>query len=63
MENLLTVDGLTFEPYITNDQIQEQVRRVASEIRMDLKGPRSAVYLRAEWRVYVCRRLVPRDRH
>lgn len=38
MENLLTVDGLTFEPYITNDQIQEQVRRVASEIRMDLKG-------------------------
>lgn len=38
MENLLTVDGLTFEPYITNDQIQEQVRRVASEIRTDLKG-------------------------
>ena len=37
MENLLTVDGLTFEPYITNDQIQEQVRRVASEIRTDLK--------------------------
>lgn len=38
MENLLTVDGLTFEPYITRDQIQKEVSRVASEIRNDLKS-------------------------
>lgn len=38
MENLLTVDGLTFEPYITRDQIRKEVSRVASEIRNDLKS-------------------------
>lgn len=37
MENKITVDGLTFVPYITRDMIAEQVKRVASEIREDLK--------------------------
>lgn len=40
MENKVTVDGLTFVPYITRDRIQEQVARVASELRADLKGKR-----------------------
>lgn len=38
MENLLTVDGLTFEPYLTRDEIEKQVKRVAQELREDLKG-------------------------
>lgn len=38
MEPKVTVDGLTFVPYITRDQISEQVKRVASELRADLKG-------------------------
>ncbi len=38
MDKLLTVDGLTFQPFITNEEIQKQVKRVAEEIREDLKG-------------------------
>mgnify|MGYP001137567365 CR=1 FL=1 len=38
MDKLLTVDGLTFQPFITNEEIQKQVKRVAGEIREDLKG-------------------------
>lgn len=38
MDNQITVDGLTFVPFITRDKIQEQVRRVAGEIRADLQG-------------------------
>lgn len=38
MDNKITVDGLTFVPYITSDKIAEQVKRVASEIRRDLQG-------------------------
>lgn len=38
MENMLTVDGLTFVPYITREEIQKQVKRVAEEIRRDMKG-------------------------
>lgn len=38
MDNKVTVDGLTFVPYITRDQISEQVKRVADELRVDLKG-------------------------
>ena len=34
----MTVDGLTFVPYITRDEIECQVKRVAGEIRTDLKG-------------------------
>lgn len=38
MEKQITVDGLTFVPYITSEQIARQVKRVASEIRNDLEG-------------------------
>lgn len=38
MDNKITVDGLTFVPYLTSDKIAEQVKRVAKEIREDLKG-------------------------
>lgn len=38
MESKVTVDGLTFVPYITRDKISEQVKRVAEEMRNDLKG-------------------------
>lgn len=38
MEKELTVDGLVFKPYITRDQISREVKRVADEIRADLKG-------------------------
>lgn len=36
MENEITVNGLTFVPYLTADRIAEQVKRVAGEIRADL---------------------------
>lgn len=38
MDKLLTVDGLTFQPFITSEEIQKQVKRVADELREDLKG-------------------------
>ena len=38
MENKLKVDGLTFVPYITREEIQKEVKRVASELRRDLAG-------------------------
>lgn len=38
MENQVTVNGLTFVPYLTRDMIAEQVRRVAGELRRDLEG-------------------------
>lgn len=44
MENQITVDGLTFVPYITRDQIAEQVKRIASEIRDDL-GDSSPIFI------------------
>lgn len=44
MEKQVTVDGLTFVPYLTSDKIAEQVRRVASEIRRDL-GDSSPVFI------------------
>ena len=34
----ITINGLTFEPYITREQIAEQVQRVAGEIRRDYQG-------------------------
>lgn len=34
----VVVDGLTFVPYLKREKIQEQVKRVASEIRRDLIG-------------------------
>ncbi|MBD5291216.1 MAG: hypoxanthine phosphoribosyltransferase [Bacteroides sp.] len=44
MESKVTVDGLTFVPYITRDEIRRQVSRVAEELRTDLKG-RSPLFL------------------
>lgn len=38
MEDKVIVDGLTFVPYLTRDEIKTQVKRVASEIRRDLEG-------------------------
>ena len=38
MDNKVTVDGLTFVPYLTRDEIATQVRRVTGEIREDLEG-------------------------
>lgn len=38
MEDKVVVDGLTFVPYLKREEIQEQVKRVASEIRRDLIG-------------------------
>lgn len=38
MESKVTVEGLTFVPYLTRDEISEQVKRVAAEVREDLKG-------------------------
>lgn len=40
MTNDITVNGLTFTPYLNATQIAEQVQRVASEIRRDLNGQR-----------------------
>ena len=38
MDNKITVNGLKFVPYLTEDEIMAQVRRVAGEIRRDLEG-------------------------
>lgn len=38
MESRIIVDGLAFKPFITKDQIDKEVRRVAEEIRKDLDG-------------------------
>ncbi|MDE6717173.1 MAG: hypoxanthine phosphoribosyltransferase [Muribaculaceae bacterium] len=38
MENKITVDGLTFVPYITREEIDKEVKRVAAQLRDDLKG-------------------------
>ena len=38
MDEKVTVDGLTFVPYITRDEIAAQVKRVADELRNDIKG-------------------------
>ena len=38
MDNKVSVDGLTFVPYLTSAEIDREVKRVASELREDLKG-------------------------
>lgn len=38
MDDKVIVDGLTFVPYLTRDEIFKQVKRVADELRGDLKG-------------------------
>lgn len=44
MEDKITVNGLTFVPYLRSEQIAEQVKRVAREIRDDLMG-RSPLFI------------------
>lgn len=38
MENIVTVDGLSFVPYLKEDEIRRQVKRVAEELHRDLEG-------------------------
>lgn len=38
MDDKIIVDGLTFVPYITRDQIDKEVKRIANELKNDLKG-------------------------
>lgn len=38
MEKEITVDGLTFVPYLKNEEIQREVSRLANELRRDLRG-------------------------
>lgn len=45
MDSKITVDGLTFVPYITRDKIAEQVKRVATEIREDLKDAEQPIFI------------------
>lgn len=40
MEEKVIVDGLTFVPYLRREEIQQQVKRVAAELRKDLEGKR-----------------------
>ena len=38
MDNSIVLNGLRFQPYLRREQIDEQVARVASEIRRDFEG-------------------------
>lgn len=38
MENRITVDGLTFKPFITRDEIAARVTELADAMRADLQG-------------------------
>lgn len=38
MDNKVTVNGLTFVPYLRKEEIRKQVKRVATELRNDLEG-------------------------
>lgn len=38
MENRIKIDGLTFETYLSEDDIKREVKRVADELRQDLEG-------------------------
>lgn len=37
MDNKIIVDGLTFVPYISKEEIEKEVKRVAAELRDDLR--------------------------
>ena len=54
MDNKVSVDGLTFVPYLTSAEIDREVKRVASELREDLKG-KNPLFLCAQRRVHLCR--------
>lgn len=38
MDDKIVVDGLTFVPFISREDISKEVKRVADELRSDLKG-------------------------
>lgn len=44
MDNKVKVDGLTFVPYLTRDEIQKQVVRIGDSLRKELEGS-SPVFL------------------
>ncbi len=41
----VTFNGLTFEPYITKEEILQQIKRVAGEIKRDLAGETNPLFL------------------
>lgn len=41
----VTFNGLIFEPYITREQIAEQIKRVAQEIKNDLRGEEKPIFV------------------
>lgn len=45
MDNKLTVNGLKFVPFLTSEEIQKQVARVAAEINRDLADAESPLFL------------------
>ncbi|MDE5842764.1 MAG: hypoxanthine phosphoribosyltransferase [Muribaculaceae bacterium] len=45
MENKVKLNGLTFVPYLTAEQISAEVKRVADEIRRDLKDTCKPIFL------------------
>ena len=38
MESRIRVEGLTFVPYISHEQIEDRVKEIAEELRRDLEG-------------------------
>ena len=38
MEEIVKIDGLSFEPFLSEEQISHEVKRVAKELRNDLEG-------------------------
>lgn len=38
MEEKVKIDGLSFEPYLREEEIRKEVKRVAGELRRDLEG-------------------------
>lgn len=38
MESRIIVDGLSFVPYISNEQIEERVKAIAEQLKNDLEG-------------------------
>lgn len=45
MEQSVTVNGLTFVPFLSRTEINKQVERVAAELRRDLEGHEAPVFL------------------
>ncbi len=41
----ITIKGLTFVPYLTQEKIAEQVKRVAGEIRRDFEGKDAPIFI------------------